>query len=129
MFCVFCISGSYRNISAPVRGPATNNRGEIQAATRAIYAASDYGLDNIVIKTDSKYLLKSVNIDMDKWRDCGWTRTNGLPLKNEIDFRALDRALYKCCHMVIYWEYVPAHSGEEGNEQADRLAKLGAEKY
>lgn len=125
-----CTYFDQRNISAPVRGPATNNRGEIQAATRAIYAAGDYGLDSIRIKTDSHFLYKSVTEQwIDVWRDQNWTKTNGWPLHNELDFRALDRAMDKFAYMDIWWEHVYAHSGEEGNEMADRLAKLGAEKY
>lgn len=112
-----------------MKGPATNNRGEIQAATRAIYAAGNYGLESIKIKTDSHFLYDAVTGLMDIWRERDWTRTNGMPLLNEIDFRCLDRAMNKFPWMNIEWEHVYAHMGEEGNEQADLLAKLGVEKY
>lgn len=128
--CVSFRCFAHRNIAAPVRGPATNNRGEIQAATRAIYAAGNYGLDNIRIITDSHFLYDSVTDGwLDVWRDLDWTKTNGRPLANERDFQALDRALARNWHMNIEWEHVYAHSGDEGNDEADRLAKEGAQIY
>lgn len=120
---------SYRNLSAPVIGRATNHAGEIQAAKRAIYRAGNYGWDAIHIITDSIYLIESVTINMDKWRTRGWTRTNGGPLANEDDFRDLDEAMDTFSYMKIYWEHVFAHSGVEGNEEADYLAKQGAWEY
>lgn len=118
----------FRNISAPVKGPATNNRGEIQAATRAIYAADNVGITDLRIMTDSKFLLQSVDKWMYVWRRRNWTRSDGQPLKNAIDFRALDRAIRKS-QVNIEFEYVEAHSGDEGNDEADALAKAGAHKY
>lgn len=51
------------NISEPVSGRATNNCGEIQAATRAIKQAIDNGIKNLTINTDSQFLINSVT----KW--------------------------------------------------------------
>lgn len=84
----------------------------------------------ILIKTDSHFLYDSITLGwMDDWRDLGWTRKNGQPLRNEMDFRALDRALDKNDDMNIRWDPVYAYGGEDGNEEAVRLAKLGAQKY
>lgn len=47
------------NVSEPVSGRATNNCGEIQAATRAIQQAEQHGVERITINTDSKFLIKS----------------------------------------------------------------------
>lgn len=51
------------NISEPVSGRATNNCGEIQAATRAMKQAIDNGVDNLTINTDSQFVINSVT----KW--------------------------------------------------------------
>lgn len=51
------------NISAPVSGRATNNCGEIQAATKAIRIAHSMGIKKLAIKTDSKFVINSVT----KW--------------------------------------------------------------
>ncbi|KOB71895.1 Ribonuclease H1 [Operophtera brumata] len=51
------------NISEPVSGRATNNCGEIQAATRAMKQAIDNGVQKLTINTDSQFVINSVT----KW--------------------------------------------------------------
>lgn len=110
-----------------MKGRATNNAGEIQAATRAINDCANYGIDGIKIFTDSQFLLNSVREWMEHWEENGFCKTNGQPLANQRDFINLSRAMNK--NMDIVFKYVPAHSGNEFNEEADRLAKLGARRY
>lgn len=113
----------------PVNGRATNNAGEIQAATRAIIDCADEGFDGIKIYTDSMFLLTSVKEWMRNWEQNGFCKTNGQPLANRDDFIDLSTAINNNDHMRILWRHVPAHSGYEFNEEADRLAKLGAQQY
>lgn len=110
-----------------MKGRATNNAGEIQAATRAIEDCDDYGLDGIKIFTDSLFLYNSVCEWMDYWEENGFCKTNGQPLANQRDFINLSRAMNT--NMYVEFEHVHAHSGDEFNEEADRLAKLGARRY
>lgn len=113
-----------------MKGPATNNRGEIQAATMAIRVAGENGIENLKIITDSMFLYTSVNKWMEIWRNRNWTKlSDGRPLKNALDFQYLDRAMHKFNTMNITFKHVKAHSGCKGNEQADRLAQIGAKKY
>jgi ribonuclease HI len=60
---VYWCDGHPLNISEPVSGRATNNCGEIQAATRAIKVALQNGVSKLSINTDSKFLINSVT----KW--------------------------------------------------------------
>lgn len=60
---VYWADGHPLNISEPVSGRATNNCGEIQAATRAIKLAINQGIKKLAINTDSKFLINSVT----KW--------------------------------------------------------------
>lgn len=62
---VYWGDGHSLNISAPVSGRATNNCGEIQAATQAIKQALDNGVMKLAINTDSQFLINSVT----KWMD------------------------------------------------------------
>lgn len=78
--------------------------------------------------TDSKFLIQSVNDWIDRWCERNWIRSNGQRLKNALDFQHLYRALHKF-NMHIEFDYVQAHSGVEGNEEADALARAGAKKY
>ncbi|CAH2241934.1 jg17118 [Pararge aegeria aegeria] len=123
---VFWGEGHSLNFSAPVSGRATNNCGEIQAATCAIKQAIDNGVDKLAINTDSKFLINSVTKWMLGWKRKGWKLQSGEPVKNEKDFKDLDRIQNK---IHIKWNYVEAHKGIHGNERADQLAKAGAAMY
>lgn len=60
---VYWGDGHSLNISEPVSGRATNNCGEIQAATQAIKQALENGVTKLAINTDSQFLINSVT----KW--------------------------------------------------------------
>lgn len=116
-----------RNYSGPVRGRATNNTGEIQAATWAINEAPDLGIDELRIYTDSKFLIDSATDWIYRWKRNDWYRMNGERLANRRDFIELYRAMNY--NMNIDFEYVPAHSGDPYNDLADQYAKYGASEY
>lgn len=113
------------NVSDPVRGKPTNNAGEIQAAIRAIQDTQNVGIKKLNIHTDSQFLINSACKWMSSWKRKDWRLATGKKVVNEIDFKQLD-GLIENGNMVIKWSYVPAHSGHPGNEEADRLAKIGA---
>ena len=51
---------------------------------------------------------------------------------NKTDLLVLNKALeyyHKGSNRKVIFEYVPAHTGVEGNEAADRLAVQGAQLY
>lgn len=123
---VYWGDGHPLNISEPVSGRATNNCGEIQAATRAIKVALQNGVKKLSINTDSKFVINSVTKWMPAWKRKGWKLASGEPVKNEKDFKDLDSVRHK---LQIKWNYVEAHKGIHGNEMADELAKAGAVMY
>ncbi|XP_063634767.1 ribonuclease H1 [Cydia splendana] len=114
------------NRSQPVSGRATNNCGEIQAATLAIKIALQNGIKKLTINTDSQFLINAVTKWIPGWKRRGWKLSSGEAVKNEIDFKDLDSVMHK---LIIRWNYVKAHNGKHGNEMADRLAKAGAAMY
>lgn len=116
-------------MSAPVKGRATNNAGEIQAATRAIRDCGRHGIRKLRINSDSDFLCVSVYDRLPRWECNGFCKVNGEPLANQRDFIQLSRALNNNDHMDIEFEHVYAHSGNEYNEEADHLAKQGARQY
>lgn len=118
-----------RNVSAPVRGRAANNAGEIQAASRAIRDSSDADIDALRIMTDSDFLIVSVERRLPHWRRNGFRKVDGEPLANQRDFIELNKALMQNSHMDVDFWHVRAHSGDPFNEEADRLAKMGAQRY
>lgn len=116
------------NVSKPVEGRPTNNAGEIQAAIQAIKDSQNYDIKRLNILTDSQFLINSVCKWMTSWKRKDWRLATGKKVVNEKDFKKLDQ-LIESGNMLIKWSYVPAHSGLHGNEEADRLAKIGASLY
>lgn len=119
----------FRNTAAPVIGPATNNRGEIQAVTKAIELAVGVGIKKLCINADSHFVIRSVTEWFPNWKRRSWRLSSGGPVKNETDFRKLDHVIESNPHLEIRWKYVPAHTGIRGNERADELARLGSLSY
>lgn len=125
---VYWGEGNKLNTALPVRDRATNNSGEIQAATAAIKLAQSQGIQKLCINTDSQFLMMSVASWMPAWKERGWKLKDGKPVKNKEDFMELEKQMdSKQIH--IKWNYVTAHRGILGNERADKLAKEGAEMH
>ena len=73
---------------------------------------------------------------MPSWKKNGWKTAKGHEVINKADLLVLNKAL-EYYHKgtaagsdrQVVFEYVPAHTGVEGNEAADRLAVQGARLY
>ena len=81
------------NISRPAIGRQTNNAAEIQAANAAAQQAHQAGVKKLLIRTDSKFLLNSVQQWTPVWKERGWIPSRGKPVTNKADFETLDEAL------------------------------------
>ncbi|XP_071964612.1 ribonuclease H1-like [Antedon mediterranea] len=113
------------NVSEKLYGPPTNQRAELTAALRAIEVAKKNDLEYIELKTDSIYTIKCATEWIDRWKENGWrTSKNGNVLNKDL-IQELDEARMD---ITVKWKYVPGHKGIHGNEEADRLANIGAKK-
>lgn len=99
---------------------STNNRMELMAAIQGLETLSR-GC-NVLLYTDSKYVLQGITEWMPNWKKRGWKTVAKKPVKNEDLWRKLDSAIQK---HKINWQWVKGHSGDAGNERADTLANLG----
>ncbi|XP_055639956.1 ribonuclease H1 isoform X2 [Toxorhynchites rutilus septentrionalis] len=122
---VYFAEGHALNTSKPVSGRATNNCGEVQAASLAIRLAKENGIKRLIINTDSKFLIDSVTKWIPGWKRNQWKLSSGKPVKNQIDFEELDRELAGSA-IEVKWNHVDAHCGILGNERADALAREGS---
>ena len=100
----------------------TNNQMELMAAIMGLETLKRPC--QIRLFTDSKYVLQGITEWMDNWKARGWKTASRQPVKNVELWRRLDAA--KQVHQ-IEWVWVKGHSGDPGNERADRLANLGVE--
>lgn len=125
---VFFADGHLFNSSEPVQGKPTNNSGEIQAAIKAIETAQMHQIQKLRIFTDSQFLINAACFWIKNWKRKDWKLSTGKSVVNKVDFMKLDK-LIEDGNMIIEWRYIPAHKGHHGNEEADKLAKKGAQQY
>ena len=100
----------------------TNNRMEMLAAIRALEALKRPC--DVVLTTDSKYLIDGITRWIDGWRKRGWKTAAKKPVANADLWRDL---LDAADPHRIDWCWVKGHAGHAENERADRLASAAAE--
>jgi ribonuclease HI len=100
----------------------TNNRMELMAAIQALEALNRPS--RVQLHTDSTYLLNGITKWIAAWQRNGWRTSARKPVKNEDLWRRLVEAMNG---HEVRWLWVKGHAGEEGNERADALARLGIE--
>jgi len=100
----------------------TNNRMELMAAIKALNALKSDS--NVILHTDSKYVMDGINKWMPNWKERGWKTAARKPVKNKDLWQQLDEAVAR---HEIEWRWVKGHDGNPGNEKADELANLGVD--
>ncbi|SCU83891.1 LAMI_0C05204g1_1 [Lachancea mirantina] len=139
---VYFEGSEHENISEPLRsGAPTNNRAEIQAVSHAL----DQIWQNLSekdqcvkyqIKTDSEYVAKLLN---DRYAGYDEQKLASLPNSDLIVPLVKKFSKVKKFYDVngreqdgsnkFKVDWVRGHAGDEGNERADALAKMGASRY
>jgi ribonuclease HI len=102
-----------KELSGASEGETTNNRMELQAVVEALSALKSPC--NVVIKSDSRYVVSSMMIYMHDWKKRGWKKSNGEPVAHEDLWRQIND-LMKVHKVFPYW--IP----REQNAHADILA-------
>jgi len=100
----------------------TNNRMELMAAIEALNALKKASA--VTLHTDSTYVKDGLTKWIHGWKKNGWKTAAKKPVKNKELWQALETA---CTRHEIKWVWVKGHAGDEGNERADELARLGVE--
>lgn len=98
----------------------TNNQMELKAAIEGLKAMKKFNIP-VEVRTDSAYLCNCINQKWYiKWMNNGWVTSSKKPVENrELWIELLD-LIDKFA--FIQFTKVKGHSGEEGNERADKLA-------
>jgi ribonuclease HI len=102
----------------------TNNRMELTAAAEALEALTRSSV--VDLYTDSQYVRGGITEWLANWKRNRWRTSAGKPVKNEDLWRRLDAARER---HDVYWHWVKGHSGTDGNERADQLARDGMEPF
>jgi ribonuclease HI len=99
----------------------TNNRMELTAVIKALEALKK-PVCNVILHSDSKYVLNGIETWLPGWKRRGWKTSARKPVLNQDLWQRLD-ALSQSHE--IDWRWVKGHSGNIGNDRADELANLG----
>ncbi|MBT1017686.1 ribonuclease HI [Canibacter sp. lx-72] len=97
---------------------ATNNQAELMAVLDLL-RATENAAGELVIQSDSKYVIDSLTKWMPGWKKKGWRKADGKPVLNVELMQELDRAL---TGRKVTFEWIKGHSGHLLNETADTLA-------
>lgn len=101
----------------------TNNRMELTAAIRALEFISPQQLNiektDIVLYTDSEYVLKGITVWVHNWQKNNWRTAARKPVENQDLWQALMAAAEG---KAIDWKLVRGHAGVPANERCDTIA-------
>lgn len=103
----------------------TNNRMELTAAIEALLVIDDAHMgrrQQVEVISDSQYLVKGVTEQSEDWIFRGWRTSANKPIKNRDLWIKL---LSIVARHDIEWTWVKGHTGNPGNERADKLAGMG----
>ena len=123
-----------RNISVPLEGPEqTHQRAELMALVLALdavvrTATAHRRKTTAVIKSDSNYCVKGYSEWVGGWVCNDWYAKSGASVANQDlwkDIYSLQQNVQSMSHVDVRLEWVKGHTGDAGNEAADRLAVRG----
>lgn len=97
---------------------ATNQQAEILAAAFALHELPEGS--EILVVSDSEYVVKGWNEYLPAWRARGWRKASGGTPKNRAHWERLIAAVAR--HESVRFEWTRGHVGTDGNERADKLA-------
>ena len=109
----------------------TNNRMELVAAIAGLSFVRDLGSAfSIDVRADSRYVLNGITKWVFGWQKNGWMNSKKEDVINrdlweELALVAADLKMSGC---DIAWNYAPGHAGIPGNERADEIATMCADK-
>lgn len=119
---------SYRNYYARCRRTATNVVAEIQAVKFAIEQAGRLNKLKLSIFTDCDVVVDAVTKYIKQWKETGWcSLLDGHPILYRSDFEDLERTIKDHSNINLKFNLVKAHSDNQNHNEADHLARKGAE--
>jgi ribonuclease HI len=98
----------------------TNNKMELTAATDGLAAAPP---GDVVVYTDSTYVIRGITQWIFGWMRNGWRSSEGGEVSNREEWENLSRVVgARKKSGAVAWKYVRGHTGVIGNERCDEIA-------
>lgn len=105
-------------------GNTTNNRMELMAFLNGAKKALEVGAgQNVLIFSDSQYVVRGAMDWMFGWKARGWRTADKKPVKNQDLWEEAMELLGLNLNVRLQW--VKGHAGHQMNEYVDRLAHKG----
>ncbi len=111
---------------------ATNNQAELEACVQALLAVTKRHpfidpapFRQIVIRTDSKYVVENYNRALYQWQSNKWLTRDGNPVANAQQWEELIKLVFRAGKRVEF-RWVKGHRESTHNKTADKLAKASA---
>ena len=101
----------------------TNNQMEMTGAIVGIRQAIQDGATEIVVTSDSEYLVKGMKSWLAGWERKGWKTSAGQPVKNRELWETLSQLTRG---RNVTWNWIRGHAGHPENERCDELAVAAA---
>jgi ribonuclease HI len=119
--------GQVKELGGP-KTQTTNNEMEMMAALKALVEVRNR-TEDILIYTDSTYLIRGITQWIWGWRKKGWKTAEGNDVSNrelweKLAFEVQDRK----SKSAIEWKYSRGHRGIAGNERCDEIAVAFSQK-
>lgn len=106
---------------------ATNNIAELTAVEQALVSLADLPHLDLLVVTDSTYVMKSLTEYIRSWKRNGWMTSARKPVANVEIIRRIDKLIID--RGGIKWQWQKGHVGAHGNTQADAGASAAAESF
>jgi ribonuclease HI len=121
--CILRWNGHEKELSGAER-ETTNNRMEMTAAIAALSSLTRPC--EVVLTTDSQYLVKGMCEWSSGWIKKGWVNSKKEPVLN----RDLWERLLKLARVHrVHWAWIRGHNGHPENERCDELARAAIEAF
>ncbi len=116
--------GGHEKELSGAAGDTTNNRMEMTAAIMALESLKRPC--QVVLTTDSQYLVKGMTEWLAGWIRKGWVNSKKEPVLNRDLWERLKELT--AAH-AVQWVWVRGHAGHPENERCDELARRAIEEY
>lgn len=104
----------------------TNNRMELTAIRESLKFLKENNYDDkVIFYTDSSYAIQGVTSWISGWKRNDWITSTKTEVSNKDLWVDIDSLLE---NQIIEWRHVRGHIGVPGNERADEIATLFADK-
>ena len=104
----------------------TNNRMELKACIEGLKRIRPTK-GEIIVYTDSLYLVKGITEWYPNWIERGWTNSKGKPVENRDLWEEL--IFWTDHHNYVSFKHVRGHGDNAGNNRADELVNMAMDEF